>query len=52
MAILGLLIPISLLLGLVGLGAFFWALKRGQFEDPDGDAARILRKDYDQHPKG
>ncbi|MGV6887697.1 cbb3-type cytochrome oxidase assembly protein CcoS [Rhodophyticola sp. SM2404] len=51
MAILGLLIPISLLLGLVGLGAFFWALKRGQFEDPDGDAARILRKDYDQHPK-
>ena len=51
MAILGLLIPISLLLGFVGLGAFFWALKRGQFEDPDGDAARILRKDYDQHPK-
>lgn len=51
MAILGLLIPISLLLGLVGLGAFFWALKRGQFKDPDGDAARILRKDYDQHPK-
>ena len=51
MGILGLLIPISLGLGMVGLLAFFWALKRGQFEDPDGDAYRILRKDYDERPK-
>ena len=29
-------------LGLAGLIAFFWALKRGQFEDLDGAAARIL----------
>jgi len=51
MGILGLLIPISLGLGMIGLLAFFWALKRGQFEDPDGDAYRILRKDYDERPK-
>lgn len=51
MGILGLLIPISLGLGIVGLLAFFWALKRGQFEDPDGDAYRVLRKDYDERPK-
>ena len=51
MGILGLLIPISMGLGMVGLLAFFWALKRGQFEDPDGDAYRILRKDYDERPK-
>lgn len=39
------LIPIALLLGLVGLVAFFWALKDGQFDDPDGAAMRILIDD-------
>lgn len=39
------LIPIALLLGLVGLAAFFWALKNGQFDDPDGAAMRILIDD-------
>jgi cbb3-type cytochrome oxidase maturation protein len=51
MDVLGILIPVSLFLGLVGLGFFFWMLKRGQFDDPDGDAHRILRDDYDDHPK-
>jgi cbb3-type cytochrome oxidase maturation protein len=36
------LIPVALGLGLLGLSAFFWALRNGQFEDPDGAAARIL----------
>jgi cbb3-type cytochrome oxidase maturation protein len=36
------LIPIALGLGLLGLAAFFWALRNGQFEDPDGSASRIL----------
>lgn len=36
------LIPVALGLGLLGLLAFFWALRSGQFEDPDGAAARIL----------
>jgi cbb3-type cytochrome oxidase maturation protein len=36
------LIPVALGLGLLGLAAFFWALRSGQFEDPDGAAARIL----------
>lgn len=39
------LIPIALALGALGLGAFFWSLKSGQFEDPDGDASRILQDD-------
>ena len=39
------LIPVALLLGLGGLAAFFWALRNGQFNDPDGDAARILLDD-------
>lgn len=51
MEILGLLIPVSLLLGAVGLGAFWWMLRKGQFEDPEGDAHRILRDDYDDKPK-
>lgn len=37
-----LLIPVALALGLGGLAAFFWALRSGQFDDPDGAAARIL----------
>lgn len=37
-----LLIPLSIGMGLVGLGAFLWALRNGQFDDPEGDARRIL----------
>lgn len=47
MTILLYLIPIALLLGLAGLGAFLWALKSGQFEDLDGAANRILFDDDD-----
>ncbi len=42
---LAVLIPVALGLGMLGLLAFFWALKRGQFEDLDGAAARILIDD-------
>ena len=42
MTSLAILIPIALGMGLIGLAAFFWALKRGQFNDLDGAAARIL----------
>ena len=41
------LIPIALLLGLIGLGAFLWALRSGQFDDLDGAAHRILFDDDD-----
>ena len=51
MDILAFLIPVSLGLGALGLGAFFWTMKSRQYEDPDGDAARILRTDYDDQPK-
>lgn len=42
MTILGFMIPLALAMGLVGLGAFFWAMRSGQFEDLDGAANRIL----------
>ena len=41
------LIPIALLLGLLGLGAFLWSLRDGQFDDLDGAAERILFDDSD-----
>ncbi|MCZ8018088.1 cbb3-type cytochrome oxidase assembly protein CcoS [Novosphingobium sp.] len=44
------LIPVALGLGLLGLVTFFWALKRGQFEDLDGAAARILIDEEDDRP--
>jgi cbb3-type cytochrome oxidase maturation protein len=44
---LALLIPLALGLGLCGLAAFFWAVKSGQFDDPDGAALRILIDDED-----
>jgi cbb3-type cytochrome oxidase maturation protein len=39
------LIPISIALGLTGLGAFFWAMRHDQYDDLDGAAARILIAD-------
>jgi len=45
------LIPAALLLGLLGLAAFLWALKSGQFEDLEGAAHRILFDDDDETPR-
>lgn len=39
------LIPIALLLGLIGLAAFYWSLKSGQYDDLEGAAHRILEDD-------
>jgi cbb3-type cytochrome oxidase maturation protein len=39
------LLPAALFLGLIGLGAFVWSLKSGQYEDLDGAAERILHDD-------
>ena len=50
------LIPIAVILGLIGLAAFLWALKSGQFDDLDGAAERVLfdedaaRDDTDNRP--
>lgn len=39
------LIPLALLMGLAGLGAFLWAMRSGQFDDLDGAGSRILFDD-------
>ncbi len=42
MDVLIFLIPIAIGLGLLGLFAFLWSLKSGQYEDLDGAGWRIL----------
>lgn len=39
------LIPAAVFLGFLGLSAFLWSLKSGQFDDLDGAAHRILFDD-------
>jgi cbb3-type cytochrome oxidase maturation protein len=51
MTILLYLVPIALGLGLLGLSAFLWSLRSGQYEDLDGAAVRILDdSDVDGRP--
>ncbi len=51
MNVLTYLIPISLVLGALGLGFFVFTLRSSQYDDPEGDARRILSGDYDDRPK-
>ena len=51
MEVLAFLIPISLILGGLGLAAFVWTLKSRQYDDPEGDSRRILSDEYDDKPK-
>lgn len=45
MTVILLLIPAALLLALLGLGAFFWTVRSGQYDDLEGAAQRILLDD-------
>jgi cbb3-type cytochrome oxidase maturation protein len=45
---LAFLIPIALGMGLLGLVAFLWSMREGQYDDMDGAANRILIDDEDE----
>jgi len=45
MEVLVYLVPLALILGLLGLGAFLWSLKTGQYDDLDGAAWRAIIDD-------
>jgi cbb3-type cytochrome oxidase maturation protein len=51
MEVLSYLIPISLILGGVGLLAFVYTVKSNQYDDPEGDSRRILSDEWDDRPK-
>jgi cbb3-type cytochrome oxidase maturation protein len=39
------LLPGMLLLGIIGVAVFFWAVRNGQYDDMDGAAHRVLLDD-------
>ena len=39
------LVPVALVMGIAGLAAFVWSLSARQYDDPEGNAARILADD-------
>lgn len=41
------LIPGMIVIGLILVGVLVWAIKRGQYDDLEGDAHRILMDDDD-----
>ncbi len=45
MNVLVYMLPLALGLGLIGLFAFLWALRSGQYNDIDGAALRVLSDD-------
>ena len=45
MEVLIYLVPLALMLGLLGLAAFLWSLKSGQYDDMEGAALRMLSDD-------
>lgn len=48
MSVLLFLIPIALFLGTLGLVAFLWSLRSGQYDDLEGAAQRILMDDDEE----
>ena len=44
------LIPVALFLGLLGLAAFIWSLRSGQYDDLEGAAERILHDEEEPPP--
>ena len=45
MNVLVYLVPMALALGMIGLVAFLWSLKSGQYDDVEGAALRVLSDD-------
>ena len=50
MSYLAWLVPIALGMGTVGLVAFLWSMRSGQYEDLDGAAERVLLADAADAP--
>jgi len=51
MSVLYLLVPLALLVVGIALAAFSWAASRGQFDDLDTPARRILLDDEPRKPR-
>ena len=48
MSVIYILLPLASLLAVGGVVAFIWAVRRGQFDDLDTPAVRILHDEEDE----
>jgi len=49
-AALYVVLPLALVVSAAAVGTFLWALRRGQFDDLESPAHRILHDDDDEPP--
>ena len=47
MSVIYVLLPVAVLLAIAAVAAFVWAVRRGQFDDLDTPAVRMLHDDED-----
>ena len=45
MSVIFIVLPLAILVGAIGLAAFIWAVRTGQFDDLDTPAVRVLFDD-------
>lgn len=50
MSVIFIMLPVALVLAAIGVGAFIWAAKRGQFDDLDTPPIRAVFDDDDPKP--
>lgn len=51
MSVLYIVLPLALVLAALGLGAFLWAVRKGQFDDLDTPPVRMVFDDDDDPPR-
>ncbi|NBC87691.1 MAG: cbb3-type cytochrome oxidase assembly protein CcoS [Bacteroidetes bacterium] len=51
MVVFYILTPVALILAGLGVAAFFWSVRTGQYDDVETPAIRILLEDDADHPE-
>jgi len=51
MSVIFIVLPLAILIGAAGLGAFIWATRSGQFDDLDTPPVRVLFDDEEASPR-
>ena len=51
MSILYVILPLALIVVFAAVIAFVWAARKGQFDDLETPAMRVLHDDHDERPK-
>lgn len=51
MSVVYILLPVAAALAAIGVAAFIWAVRRGQFDDLDTPAVRMLHDEEDDEPE-